>query len=233
MLSTQFIRKSERALIGPLLPAANVSSAHNSEIYATQPSIKRPSLKNHHLPTRLDIMKYIMTLSLIVLGTTRAFVPSAPQMRGTAKQAKKRFASTWLNPKLKRQVASSNLQARGFLNMNFLSDMFYDLRSNSLGFASKVEIKAAASNPNAVFLDVRSQAEIDAASLEVDKPVIYATCASADACPALTKLPKKKETPVIVFCASGKRASVAKQVLESKGYTSVLNAGGLGDLDYL
>ena len=117
--------------------------------------------------------------------------------------------------------------------MNLLSDMFYDIRAISLGFASKDEVKAASSNPKAVFLDVRSQAEIDAASLDVDKPVIYATCSSADACPALRQLPDKKDTPVIVFCASGKRASNAKQVLESKGYTNVLNAGGLGDLDYL
>lgn len=117
--------------------------------------------------------------------------------------------------------------------MNFLSDMFYDLRSNSLGFASKDGVKAAASNPDAVFLDVRSQAEIDAASLEADKPVIHATCVSSDSCPALEQLPKDKDAPVIVFCASGKRASDAKQVLESKGHTNILNAGGLGDLDYL
>lgn len=117
--------------------------------------------------------------------------------------------------------------------MNFLSDMFYDLRSNSLGFASKDQVKTAASNPKAVFLDVRSQAEIDTASLETEKPVIHATCSSVDACPALSELPKDTETPVIVFCASGKRASNAKQVLESKGYTNVLNAGGLGDLEYL
>lgn len=117
--------------------------------------------------------------------------------------------------------------------MNFLSDMFYDLRSNSLGFASKDDVKAAASDPKAVFLDVRSQAEIDAASLKTDKRVIYATCASTDECPALEQLPKGKNTPIVVFCASGKRASGAKQVLESKGYTNVLNAGGLSDLDYL
>jgi len=117
--------------------------------------------------------------------------------------------------------------------MNFISDMLYDLRSNSLGFAAKDEVKAAASNPKAVFLDVRNQAEIDAASLKTDKKVIYATCTSADACPALKQLPKDKGAPVIVFCASGKRASSAKEVLESKGYKNVLNAGGVGDLDYL
>lgn len=174
-------------------------------------------------------MKYSLTLSLIALGATRAFVPTAPLIRGTTT---KRFASTWFNPKLRRQVVPSYHQ-RSFLNMNFLSDMFYGLRSSSLGFASKEEIKAAALNPKAVFLDVRSQAEIDSASLETNKPVVHATCSSPDACPALLYLPKDTEAPILVFCASGKRASNAKQVLESKGYTNVLNAGGLGDLDYL
>ena len=117
--------------------------------------------------------------------------------------------------------------------MNFLSDMFYDIRSNSFGFASKGEVKAAAAKPNAVFLDVRNEEEIAAASLNVGKSVIHATCASVNDCPALKQLPKDKDAPVIVFCASGKRASNAKQVLENEGYMNVLNAGGLGDLDYL
>jgi phage shock protein E len=177
-------------------------------------------------------MHYSMIFSLAVLGTTRAFVSTTPFIRRPSVEVTKRLASTWFNPKPKRQAAPS-YHHRSYLEMNLLSDIFYDLRANSLGFSSKDEVKVAASNPKAVFLDVRSQAEIDAASLDIDKPVIYATCSSADACPALGQLPKSKDTPVIVFCASGKRASAAKQVLESKGYTNVLNAGGLGDLDYL
>lgn len=117
--------------------------------------------------------------------------------------------------------------------MNFLSEIFYDVRSNALGFASKEEVKAAARDPAAVFLDVRSPAEIAAAALDTSKPVIYATCTSTKECPALKELPSDKNVPVLVFCASGKRASNAKQVLESKGFVNVLNAGGLGDLDYL
>jgi rhodanese-related sulfurtransferase len=179
-------------------------------------------------------MMYLMFLSLAVLGTAKAFAPTPRPffISGTTYRGTKRLASTWFSPMLKRQAVPSYYQ-KGFLHMNFLSDVFYDLRANSLGFATKEEVKAAASNPKSVFLDVRSQAEIDAGSLDVGKPVIYATCTSADTCPALTQLPKNKGAPVIVFCASGKRASVAKQVLESEGYTKVLNAGGLGDLDYL
>ncbi len=36
--------------------------------------------------------------------------------------------------------------------------------------------------------------------------------------------------PVILFCASGRRAGKAKETLDQLGYTTVLNAGGLRDL---
>jgi rhodanese-related sulfurtransferase len=36
--------------------------------------------------------------------------------------------------------------------------------------------------------------------------------------------------PVIIFCRSGRRAVSAKATLEQKGYTNVINAGGLTDL---
>jgi phage shock protein E len=39
-----------------------------------------------------------------------------------------------------------------------------------------------------------------------------------------------KEKPVILFCASGARSSVAARVLKSAGFKDVLNAGGLGDM---
>ena len=39
-----------------------------------------------------------------------------------------------------------------------------------------------------------------------------------------------KEKPVVLFCASGARSSVAARVLKAAGFKDVLNAGGLGDL---
>ena len=37
-------------------------------------------------------------------------------------------------------------------------------------------------------------------------------------------------TPIVVFCRSGSRAELAKQVLTQKGFTHVINAGGYTDL---
>ncbi len=39
-----------------------------------------------------------------------------------------------------------------------------------------------------------------------------------------------KDKPVIVYCASGSRSAVAMSILKSRGFTDVLNAGGLDDM---
>ena len=39
-----------------------------------------------------------------------------------------------------------------------------------------------------------------------------------------------KDTPIILYCRSGGRASLAKQILESAGFTDVTNGGGLLDM---
>jgi phage shock protein E len=39
-----------------------------------------------------------------------------------------------------------------------------------------------------------------------------------------------KHRPIVVYCASGGRSAKAKRVLESAGYTRVVNGGGLDDL---
>jgi len=36
--------------------------------------------------------------------------------------------------------------------------------------------------------------------------------------------------PVVIYCASGRRASKAEEVLKKKGYARVYNAGGLRDM---
>lgn len=111
-------------------------------------------------------------------------------MRGVTQDASVRFVCTWFRPQLNQQPNSSHHQ-KIVLEMNFVSDI-YDLRSNSLGFASKDDVKAAASNPKAVFLDVRNPAEIASASFDTDKSVLYATCTSMEDCPALKQLRKTR-----------------------------------------
>ena len=45
------------------------------------------------------------------------------------------------------------------------------------------------------------------------------------------KLPDlPKDSPILLYCVSGGRASRAKNILESLGFTSVINGGGYEDL---
>lgn len=76
----------------------------------------------------------------------------------------------------------------------------------------------------AVWIDVRSQAEYDADHME-DTTLIPHTQIGED----IGKLNLDKSADIKVFCRSGKRAGVAKQTLESLGYTNVENLGGIAD----
>ncbi|TGM57375.1 rhodanese-like domain-containing protein [Leptospira biflexa] len=41
---------------------------------------------------------------------------------------------------------------------------------------------------------------------------------------------KNKKSKIVVYCRSGARSERAKQILTASGYSSVINAGGLGDM---
>jgi phage shock protein E len=104
-------------------------------------------------------------------------------------------------------------------------------------FASHHVVRGALANPKTTVLDVRRIDEIqENGFLKTDRQWVHAQCTLTE-CPLLDmaaeSLIPDKHAPVVVYCASGKRAAKAKEVLESKGYVNVLNAGGLGDLGYL
>jgi phage shock protein E len=112
-----------------------------------------------------------------------------------------------------------------------------DINFQQGGFATKNQIQAHMSKSNAILVDVRSQEEIETQG-KFDTTTqklqwVHSQC-TLDECPTLTDqaqtLFPDKQVPIVIHCASGKRAAKAKQVLESQGYTNVLNAGGLADL---
>eukprot|EP01082_Thalassiosira_pseudonana_P003514 g3036.t1 g3036 contig12:1298795-1299225(+) len=104
-----------------------------------------------------------------------------------------------------------------------------------MAHASPEEVKAAAEDPGAIILDVRTKEEVAEASL-TSRPFKHCSCTLEDCSELMSKAEEympDKNAPVIVFCRSGRRAGKAKEMLEAKGYTKVLNAGGLTGLDYL
>merc|ERR1712076_195237 len=101
-------------------------------------------------------------------------------------------------------------------------------------FASPEDIKAAlADQVHTQVLDVRSEEEI-AESGKLDHPNWKTTRCTPVGCDALTANPAEfvpnKEDTIVIYCKSGRRASRARQILLSKGYTKVLNAGGYTDV---
>jgi len=105
--------------------------------------------------------------------------------------------------------------------------------------AAPEEIKNALSNPKTTVVDARKVEEIlEAGYLKTpNNQWIHASC-TLEECPLLSvaaeSLIRDPSEPVVVYCASGKRANVAKEFLEGKGYKQVLNAGGYpDDMEYL
>lgn len=40
----------------------------------------------------------------------------------------------------------------------------------------------------------------------------------------------KKDSPIVLYCRSGRRSGVAKELLEQQGYSKLTNGGGVSDL---
>ncbi len=75
---------------------------------------------------------------------------------------------------------------------------------------NKLEMKTVA-------IDVRSQAELETS------PAPGAIHIPLSKIEGGHGLPEDKKTPILVFCEAGGRASSAKSILETKGYTNVKN----------
>jgi len=111
----------------------------------------------------------------------------------------------------------------------------FALRAEQFGLASKEEVALAAQDPSAVFLDVRSPPEIEDAPL-TSRPCVRIWCTMDDASRLVEqaeRLIPDKDATVVIFCAVGGRAMVAKNCLEDLGYKNVINAGGLCDLNHI
>lgn len=110
----------------------------------------------------------------------------------------------------------------------------YEIRSEIFHFASPDEVRRALQDKeNTVVLDVRTPGEIGQSG-QIEHPNWKSTRCSPMECFALSANPtqfvRNKEDTVVLYCASGRRASKAKEILVSQGYQRVLNAGGYEDI---
>lgn len=75
-----------------------------------------------------------------------------------------------------------------------------------------------------VWIDVRSVEEYQESHISGDTRITH-----TDIVPEVMTLFPDKDTPIYLYCRSGRRAGIAKQALEEAGYVNVINAGGIDD----
>ena len=107
----------------------------------------------------------------------------------------------------------------------------YSERAANFGMADKDVLAETAKLEDVVFVDARGLDEI--AEVSLDRPFVHGNFILQGELDHLTKILPSKSAPIIVFCKMGGRAAKVKATLEEQGYSNVLNAGGIGDVDFL
>lgn len=100
-----------------------------------------------------------------------------------------------------------------------LLDMLFGSKSDSIDYKELVK-------NGALLIDVRTPGEYAGGHIKnaVNIPLDILNAKSANL---------KKDQPVIVYCASGARSSMAKKLLTKNGFSVVYNGGGISHLQSL
>ncbi len=83
----------------------------------------------------------------------------------------------------------------------------------------------AAIGKGALVVDVRSESEFKGGALAGAVNVPHDQVGAR-----LAEFGADKERPIVVYCRSGRRSGLAKAELEKNGFKTVINGGGLGEL---
>lgn len=83
----------------------------------------------------------------------------------------------------------------------------------------------ALQSPHSVVIDVRTAEEFAAGALPGAEQIAYQQIASR-----ISVIAPDKATPIVLYCRSGRRSSVAEDSLRALGYSNLINAGGYDQL---
>lgn len=141
----------------------------------------------------------------------------------------------------------SNFRTRNTLSTHIfkMADSDYAIRAQQFGFASDESIHEALQQSGTIVLDVRTTEEISKAGCLADSSTfpsdrltyVQSDCTPTD-CYTLRTSPQDvipnvstSTATIVVHCASGRRATRAKELLVEHGYKgAILNAGGYNDV---
>lgn len=79
--------------------------------------------------------------------------------------------------------------------------------------------------PDSVLIDVRTAEEFAAGAITGAQQVAHEEIADH-----ISAIAPAKDTPIILYCGSGRRASIAEESLRTMGYSNLINAGGYDEL---
>lgn len=83
----------------------------------------------------------------------------------------------------------------------------------------------ALTRPNAVLIDVRTPEEVAEGSIPGARNIGYEEIGQR-----IAEVAPDKDTPIVLYCRSGRRSSIAQDSLRELGYSQVINGGGYLDL---
>ncbi len=84
---------------------------------------------------------------------------------------------------------------------------------------------------NFVIVDVREKEEHDSSNECIKQHTI--NIPYYEILSKIKKLKLKKDTPIFVFCSTGKRSKIAAISLIEQGYTNIFDLGGVEGLKYI
>lgn len=95
-------------------------------------------------------------------------------------------------------------------------------------FAGEAELSAAVvalQSPDSVLIDVRTAEEFAADALPGAEQIDHEQIASR-----ISAIAPDKDTPIVLYCRSGRRSGIAEESLRAMGYNNLINAGGYDEL---
>lgn len=94
--------------------------------------------------------------------------------------------------------------------------------------AGETELRAAVvalQSPESVLIDVRTADEFAAGALPGAEQIDFEQIASR-----ISAIAPDKDTPIILYCRSGRRSGIAEENLRAMGYSNLINGGGYEEL---
>ncbi|AOE84821.1 rhodanese-like domain-containing protein [Pseudomonas sp. TCU-HL1] len=83
----------------------------------------------------------------------------------------------------------------------------------------------AMQQPNAVLIDVRTLEEVAEGAIPGARNIGYEQIGQR-----IAEVAPDKDTPIVLYCRSGRRSGIAQDSLQVLGYSRVINGGGYLDL---